>query len=259
MKYFVFSDIHGCYKELIDSLVKSGYDSNNSNHKLIFLGDAFDKNKDDYQTYLFLKNNIKNNKLIWVLGNHDLYLLNVLKNRKINKFCYKTVINIATGLNSKLDSVNDCINELLDDGLLTILIEHTRYYFETNKYVLTHAFIPYNKKELKYDPNWRNSSIDRWSGAVNNMKGFKLAIVDKILVPNKTLVLGHIGAYYGNLTKLHPEITIDSEEFKKNSKQIMRNCKNNVNYFKTYFGERVIGIDSRCFETGFVNIFVFED
>ena len=91
------------------------------------------------------------------------------------------------------------------------------------------------------------------------MKGFKLAIVDKILVPNKTLVLGHIGAYYGNLTKLHPEIAIDSEEFKKNSKQIMRNCKNNVNYFKTYFGERVIGIDSRCFETGFVNIFVFED
>ena len=187
------------------------------------------------------------------------WFIDEYKNRKINKFCYNTVINIATGLNSKLDSVNDCINELLNDGLLTILIEHTRYYFETNKYVLTHAFIPYNKKELKYDPNWRNSSVDKWSGAVNNMKGFKLAIVDKILVPNKTLVLGHIGAYYGNLTKLHPEIAIDSEEFKKNSKQIMRNCKNNVNYFKTYFGERVIGIDYRCFETGFVNIFVFEE
>lgn len=48
MKYFVFSDVHGCYPELIESLITSGYDSNNSNHKLLFLGDAIDKNRDDY-------------------------------------------------------------------------------------------------------------------------------------------------------------------------------------------------------------------
>lgn len=259
MKYFVFSDIHGCYNELIKSLEKSGYDCNNCNHKLVFLGDAFDKNKDDYKTYLFLKNNIKNNKLIWILGNHDLYLLNVLKDKKINKFCYTTVVNLAKGLNENIHNIDDCINELIKDGLLSLLSDHTQYYLETNQYVLTHAFIPFNQKELKYDPNWRNSSIDKWSTAINNMKGFKLAIVDKILVPNKTLVLGHIGAYYGNLTKLHPEIEIDSDEFKKYGKMLMRNSKKHIKYFETFISERVIGIDSRCFETGFVNIFVFEE
>ena len=91
------------------------------------------------------------------------------------------------------------------------------------------------------------------------MKGFKLSIVDKILVPNKTLVLGHIGAYYGNLTKYNEELIIDSKEFKSLGNKLMRNAKENKKYFKTFIGEGVIGIDSRCFETEFVNIFVFED
>lgn len=259
MKYFVFSDVHGCYKELIESLTNAGYNENDINHKLIFLGDAFDKNRDDYNMYLFLKNNIINNKLIWVLGNHDLYLLNVLRNRKINKFCYNTVLNIAKGLNNDLIDINDCINELIKDGLYDLLMNNTKYYYETNKYVLAHAFIPYNKKELKYDPKWKEASTSEWCAALNNMKGFKLALVDKIIVPNKTLVLGHIGAYYGNLTKYNKELEVDSKEFKSFGNKIIRKCKENIKYFKTFTSESVIGIDSRCFETGFVNIFTFEE
>lgn len=259
MKYFVFSDIHGCYKELVESLTGAGYDNNNENHKLLFLGDAFDKNKDDYNFYVFLKENIEKGKLIWVLGNHDLYLLNVLKNKKINKFCYNTVLNIAKEINNKVIEIDDCINELIKDGLYKILSEEAKYFFETEKYVLTHAFIPFNKKELKYDPNWRSASASEWQGALNNMKGFKLAIKDKVLVPGKTLVLGHIGAYYGNLTKFNPELEIDSQEFKNLGKKLMRNAKNNSNYFETFYGERVIGIDTRCFETGFVNILIIEE
>lgn len=259
MKFFVFSDVHGCYYELIKSLEESGYDCNNEDHKLIFLGDAFDKNREDYEMYKFLKNNIHNNKLIWILGNHDLYLLNVLRAKKINKFCYKTVINIAKGLNENVENIDDCINTVINDGLLDLLINHTQFYFESKEYVLTHSFIPFNKTELKYDPEWRGSSVQKWCSSLNNMKGFKLAIKDKILVPNKTLVLGHIGAYYGNITKFHPEIEIDSKKFKSFGQKIMRNCRDFANYFKTFIGDRVIGIDSRCFETNFVNIFVFEE
>lgn len=259
MKYFVFSDVHGCYQELMESLSSVGYDSNNDKHKLIFLGDAFDKNRDDYSFYLFLKNNIRNNKLIWIMGNHDLYLLNVLKNKKINKFCYTTVINIGKGLNEKLENIDDCINELIKDGLYDILTNDVVYYYETNDYVLTHAFIPYDKERLTYNPNWRESTVSNWCKSVNNMKGFKLAILDKVLVPNKTLVLGHIGAYYGNITKYHPEIEIDSLEFKKLGNKFIRKCRENIKYFKTFVGSGIIGIDSRCFETGFVNIFTFEE
>lgn len=259
MKYFVFTDIHGCYNELINSLAKEGYDNNNPEHKLIFLGDAFDKNKDDYNMYLFLKNNINNNKLIWVLGNHDLYLLKVLINKKINKFCYNTVLNIARGLNSKINNIDDSINELINDGLLKILSEDAKYYYETNDYVLAHAFIPYNKEEGLYDPDWRNATKSEWCKAINNMQGFKLAIKDKVLIPDKTLVLGHIGAYYGNITKYHPEIEIDSKEFKALGNKLKRKCKDNLNYFKTFTSDKIIGLDTRCFETGMVNILVIDE
>ena len=258
MKYFVFSDIHGCYTELIKSLTDAGYDSNNENHKLVFLGDAFDKNREDYSVYLFLKNNIAADKLIWVLGNHDLYLLNVLRSKEINSFCYNTVRNIAFGINPSVRDISECINTLINDGLLELLEKHTYYYFETDNYVLTHAFIPFNKKEVKYDPNWRSVSSKEWNAAINNMKGFKLAIKDKVLVPNKTLVLGHIGAYYGNLTKYNRELEVDSKEFKTLGKKLMKQCLKNGKYFRTFYGEQVIGIDSRCFETGFVNILIIE-
>ena len=39
----------------------------------------------------------------------------------------------------------------------------------------------------------------------------------------------------------------------------MRNCVNYKKYFETFIGDNIIGVDSRCFETGFVNIFVIEE
>lgn len=259
MKYFVFSDVHGCYNELIKSLNKAGFNEFDDNHKLVFLGDAFDKNRNDYEMYIFLRNNVRSDKLIWVMGNHDLYLLNVLRNKKINKFCYNTVMNIGKGLNDSLCDINECIAELIKDGIYDILRNKVKYYFETENYVFAHAFIPYDKDRLMYDENWRNRKESDFCASVNNMKGFKLAIKDKILVPNKTLVLGHIGAYYGNITKFNPQIEVDSLEFKSLGKKIIRNCKTNLDYFKTFIGSGVIGIDSRCFETGFVNVFTFEE
>ena len=45
MKYFVFSDIHGCMDALSIALDKAGYNSRNKEHHLLFLGDAFTKDR----------------------------------------------------------------------------------------------------------------------------------------------------------------------------------------------------------------------
>ena len=63
MKYFVFSDIHGCYKELIDTLVKSGYDSNNSNHKFISQSDNMIPNFNIMNVLLQPKQNNLSNRV----------------------------------------------------------------------------------------------------------------------------------------------------------------------------------------------------
>ena len=71
-----------------------------------------------------------------------MYLLNVLKNKEINKFCYNTVLNIAKGIDSSVGNIETAIEILIKDGLLDLLSNKCLYYYETNKYVLTHAFIP---------------------------------------------------------------------------------------------------------------------
>ena len=42
MKFFVVSDIHGFYNELIKAVSSAGFDKNNKNHTLIICGDLFD-------------------------------------------------------------------------------------------------------------------------------------------------------------------------------------------------------------------------
>ena len=39
----------------------------------------------------------------------------------------------------------------------------------------------------------------------------------------------------------------------------MKYCKKYFEYFETFIGDGVVGIDSRCFETGFVNIYKIEE
>ena len=106
MKYFVFSDVHGCIKELKQSLINAHYDSSNPNHYLLFLGDAFDHNKNGhYEMFKFLYENIINGKLKWIMGNHELYLLNNFKDMNVGKFTLDTVRDIAYGFDNSSSEV----------------------------------------------------------------------------------------------------------------------------------------------------------
>ena len=40
MRYFVVTDVHGFYDEMIEALDIAGFDPNNENHWLISLGDV---------------------------------------------------------------------------------------------------------------------------------------------------------------------------------------------------------------------------
>ena len=43
MKYFVISDIHIFYTEMMTSLISNGFDIKNPDYKVIICGDAFDR------------------------------------------------------------------------------------------------------------------------------------------------------------------------------------------------------------------------
>ena len=262
MKYFVFSDIHGCLNPLIDSLKKSSYDENNKNHHLLFLGDAFDKPgkwRNDFGVYQFLKEKVESGKLTWILGNHEIYLLNTIQDMDLGSFTKETIINIAKGLEpyKEFSSDEDYLNVLKHHKIGEFIENNTIDFFETKNYVFTHAFIPFNKKNNTIDPNWRNADRTKWNGARNN-NGMKM-VMNGLCIPNKTLVCGHIGTYYGNITLKYPNIIRDSEEFNKIGNKMKSNAKKEPDNFKIFYGDGVIGIDGRSFDTGIVNIFVVED
>ena len=253
MKYFVFSDIHGCIKELLLSLKQNGFDENNTDHHLLFLGDAFDKNRDDYQTYLFLKEMVNKGKCTWVIGNHDVYLLNCLEKGEVNSFCKNTIANIAKGLNP--NSAN-YIETLRQEGI-DKLLKSCPNYFETTHYIFTHGMIPFDEKENKYNSRWRYSVWRSWNH-FRNINGMK-CVLNGIKDDNKTIVCGHIGSYYGNITLLNKEIKRDSDEFIKFGSKVKSHAKKYTKYFEIFKGDGVIGVDCRCFDTGIVNILIVEE
>ena len=72
MKYFVFGDVHGFYKELISKLKRKGFDENNPEHMLLSLGDNFDRGKENYKMFEFLKRMNNKKKIILIKGNHEI-------------------------------------------------------------------------------------------------------------------------------------------------------------------------------------------
>lgn len=79
-KYFVISDIHSFYDEMIECLNKKGYDKDNPDHILIVCGDAWDRGTQPLEVYNFLIS-IPRERRILIRGNHEV-LLNQLVERK---------------------------------------------------------------------------------------------------------------------------------------------------------------------------------
>lgn len=104
-KYFVVSDIHGFYNELIRDLKNAGWDDNNPNHILISCGDIFDRGRQPLEVYNFLRS-IPKERRILIRGNHEI-LLKEMYNKcyaeshdKVNG-TYQTAIDISDELEDK--------------------------------------------------------------------------------------------------------------------------------------------------------------
>ena len=54
MKYFITADIHGFYTELHKALDKAGYFTNPEPHKLIILGNIFDRGQEGVEMQRFI-------------------------------------------------------------------------------------------------------------------------------------------------------------------------------------------------------------
>ena len=243
MKYFVVSDIHGCFGSLILALSKAGYDQNNPNHTLIVLGDIFDRGREPIQVYLFFKS-IPEHRLILVRGNHEDMLIMAVEQglddvADVENGVAQTISDITgISINALKRFVGKPVLPMLNHPIYRY-IRSSRWfqYIEIGNFIFTHSYIP--TKDGQYLPNWRTISKYNplWEEAhfVDADRELASGSFNPEIENDKILVSGHRPTRY-----LHEKYS---------------NLKDNDSIF---YGKNYVCIDGSVYQSGRLNVFTFE-
>lgn len=240
-KFFVTSDIHSYFSIFKKALDNSGFDPDNKDHWLIICGDCFDRGHESKELLNFI---MSLERKIIIKGNHDILLEACCKRKHafyhdlINGTC-RTIQDISEIYNDDLfnEACEITWNELLE--YRNALVN----YFETQKYIFVHSWIPtisQNNGFCRFDKNWRRASNKRWNDATWG-NPFELYLLE-LNKTGKTIVFGHWHCSAGHVMLNHC-----SKEFDENS--IWEPC----------YAEGIIGIDRCTAHTGECNVIVLED
>lgn len=244
-KFFVMSDIHGFYDEMITALDEAGFDKNNEDHWIITCGDHFDRGEQPLQVLEFLQSLPRK---ILVKGNHETLLLELLQRGFPYVYDWQngtslTVMNMAPDTGSFGEACTVVYAKVKDfiDGMVN--------YFETDKYIFVHSWIPLKcnddlpmhymrNRKYEFNPNWREAHHSDWENA---RWGNPYTFIEKGWLPEKTIVFGHWHCSTG-WAKAEGR-----SEFGKDAK------------FDPFYGDGFISIDACTAHSGKCNVIVIED
>ena len=215
MKYFIFSDVHSFYDELIRALNNAGFDKDNPEHVIVSLGDLLDRGSKPLQCLKFV-NNIPAGRKILIRGNHEdlmeeMILRNESKQHDWHNGTIQTALDLAGyGLTTFRDL--DVFKEMKKNPDYNEYINSTVDYYEDDKHIFVHGWIPcesndpnmYHARRVEYtfDENWREGDWKRarW---INGMDAWNQGVK----VDGKTIYCGHWHTSWGHskLHKLGPE------------------------------------------------------
>lgn len=161
MKYFVCADIHGFYDEWIKALKEKEFNINNPEHKIIICGDFFDRGRQPKEIINFILSH--KDKFILIRGNHEDLMEEMIE---------RNSTNIADISNGTVQTIKDLCSEWdISEFNLKKIAKETRLqevldlcidYFETDKYIFVHGWIPIIENCYEYDSDWRNARKERW-------------------------------------------------------------------------------------------------
>lgn len=249
MRYYVVSDVHGFYSILMRELQDAGYFKDSAPHKLILLGDMFDRGKEAVKMQDFILDAMSRDEVILIRGNHeDLFerLVTADGGRPYAEHrsngTYGTALQL-TGFDEKRARMN--AREFAAAARRTPyyreIIPATRDYFETQRYIFVHGWIPcFTRLSQARDflADWRDADSDRWEMArwTNGMD------VAKYSQEEKTIVCGHVHASYG-----HRRFEGRGTEFGEDAD------------FSPYIARGIMAIDACAVCSGRLNVCLIED
>ena len=239
MKYYVVADPHGFCGYLRRALEEAGFFEDKEPHKLIVCGDVLDRGKEPAETVEFLLELASKDMLILVRGNHEDLLEDVLDSHKID---------LIHELNGTEDTILDFYGKgsidphtcrlipdrFVEERLRAFLAPMVNY-FETEKYVFVHGWIPVFDKEGLDRNDWRLSGKRVWRRA--RVTEWPWAYKEGLTLPHKTVVCGHRTTQYG--------CRFDSGRRETD--------------YSPFYGEGLIALDACTVKSGIVNVAVIED
>lgn len=249
MRYYVISDVHGYYTQMKSALEKAGFFSDTTPHKLIMLGDLFDRGHEAKQLQQFILEQMEQDKIILIRGNHeDLFVELVTTDAGMpysyhkSNGTYDTALQL-TGFDPVMASIRhyDFADAAKDTPFYKEIIPAMLDYFETEHYAFTHGWIPSipnRDKSYSYISSWREADREQW----NQARWFNGMDAAQTADENKTIVCGHWHTSYG-----HSKYEHKGTEFGEDAD------------FSPYYGPGIIAIDACTAFSGKVNCLVIED
>jgi serine/threonine protein phosphatase 1 len=230
-KIFVVSDIHGHYSILAEALEKAGFDKDHEDHLLVCCGDYFDRGNENMEVLKFFER-LKHKVLL--RGNHEDMLLKLLKTGRLLPHHYingtmSTLNNIfgKYSVNPVDDSIDFSGKTRITDRLCEF-IEETVDYYETERYVFVHGWLPENAvtaQDCRQRPrrSWEQARWVKWTEKYSGHPPLE----------DKTLICGHMPTFFAP-----------------------NRAQNDADIF---YGNGLIAIDAGTTDSKQINVLVLED
>ena len=249
LKYYITANIHGFYTEFHKALDEAGYFTDPKPHRLIILGDLFDRGQEAVEMQQFILQLMKQDDVILIRGNHE--------------DLYEEMITIDEGLPAQHHKSNGTYSTALqltgyDPGLAIVrnynfaeATQNTPYYrqiipamidyYETEHYIFVHGWVPCIQERdgsLSHRSDWRMATPAEWHRArwINGMEAVQPCTEDK------TILCGHWHYSYGHSRYEHKGL-----EFGPDAD------------FSLYYGPGVIALDAYTAFSRKINILTIDD
>ncbi len=197
-EYCILSDIHSQYDLLMNALKTAEFDMENDNHILIIAGDVLDRGYQGDEVIRFIETLVIKKRVLGVLGNHDVFLLDLVDNtfemKKIIWNCDKngfkeTLLlgwNPSKEFQMEIKTIEKIGRNL--NGKYSVFLEWLRelpLFLEFKNHVIVHGFLDFSLDDWHYT----SKQFATWERGFNN------------LVPDefqKYLIFGHTPNSYIN-------------------------------------------------------------
>ena len=256
MRLFVISDPHSYYTLTREALAKAGFFAPGEDGKLVVLGDLLDRGGEPCEMVEFMLMLKRQGRLIYIHGNHEWLLVEMLSELARGELRWHHHINGTWETAKRLSGLPDGVAEGYPEEVIrgvrasrfyTELLPFGENYYETNRYIFTHGFIPLLVEgarpmvKYSYREDWREAEARQWRDA-SWLNGMEMACYYHANESGKTIVCGHYHTSYGH-SRIHGVCNERGEDA----------------IYTPFYDEGIIAIDACTKVSGIVNCIVIED